>query len=101
MPHCKNLSTSANLYGAGESIVLSNVGVSVGNMEYEGLKIDNVSLKKDYLDSETLGDDWYAFAAFDDYRFGARFSLDKYMKLSAEFSGSIDPKIFTGHKFFS
>lgn len=101
MPHCRNLSTSANLYGAGESIVLSNVGVSVGNMEYEGLKIDNVSLKKDYLDADTLGEDWYAFAAFDDYRFGARFSLDKFMKLSAEFSGSLDPKIFTGHKFFS
>lgn len=98
LPQCGNISASANLLAGGGSFALSNVYVSAGNIEYEGFRLDNVSMRKDYFDEESAGDGWEAFAAFDDYRFGANFSLDESMRLAAEFSGSLDPKIFTGHK---
>lgn len=98
LPQCGNISASANLLAGGGSFALSNICVSAGNIEYEGFRLDNVSVRKDFLDGESAGESWEAFAAFDDCRFGAKFSLDGPSRLSAEFSGSLDPKVITGHK---
>ena len=101
LPQCGNISASANLLAGGGSFALSNIYVSAGNMEYEGFKLDNVSMRKDFFDMDSAGESWEAFAAFGDCRFGAKFSLDESMRLAAEFSGSLDPKVFTGHKSLS
>ena len=69
LPQCGNISASANLLAGGGAFALSNIYVSAGNMEYEGFKLDNVSMRKDFFDMDSAGEGWEAFAAFGDWMF--------------------------------
>ena len=101
---CKDLPKSGGISGFarlsfdGAAAELSDIDISVENIEYGGVKIDNVQLQKRVLDSENYGEDWRFFAAMNPYRIGGRFGVDKSLRFDADFEGAFDPQIITRHE---
>ena len=101
---CKDLPKSGGISGFarlsfdGAAAELSDIDISVENIEYAGVKIDNVQLQKSVLDSENYGADWRFFAAMNPHRIGGRFGVDKSLRFGADFEGAFDPQIVTRHE---
>ena len=91
LPACDNVAARADLLVSDGSYALEDIELAAKKISYEGMLIDNVSLKKDYIDEKDFGKDWMFFAALDIYRLGGKFSFDSLYSVTAEFGGTLNP----------
>ena len=91
LPACDNVAARADLLVSNGSYALENIELAAKKISYDGMLIDNVSFKKDYIDENEFGRNWMFFAALDIYRLGGKLSFDSSYSLTAEFGGTLNP----------
>ncbi len=92
----ENINLCADLSPRDDVFALENIDVWAQKVQLENIVLDDISLRKSFLDFRKWGEDWWLYLASGDARFGARIDIEKNFSVSADFSGNIDPTMFFG-----
>lgn len=100
----ENINATAEVIADPGNYALEALDLWAKKIEFEGAVIDNVSIRKDYIDAYVWGEDWKLFVAMDFQRFDAKINLLEDFRsfiVKADFAGNIDPSVVFRRSEFS
>lgn len=96
-PSVDNLAASVDIFFEKGECLAENFDASLMGFKYEGVNIDNISLRKDYLNASDYGKDWDIFISSSDCRLDVKINADK-ISAEVDFNGKVYPDVFLKHK---